>query len=73
MIIRVRKQDSAFLYQLVESYDGLANFSTLTVDKGLPYRDIALHIAPDLRGEVEALVDRLAREFPLERLPPAKC
>ncbi len=68
MKIRVRKQDSAYLYQLLESYEGLANYSTLTVEKDLPYRDIALHIAPDLRAEVEALVERLAREFPLEKL-----
>lgn len=68
MVIRVRKQDSAYLYQLLESYEGLANYSTLTLEKDVPYRDIALHIAPDFQAEVEALVDRLAREFPLERL-----
>ena len=70
MIIRVRKQDSAFLYQLLESYEGLASFSTVTEGKDLPYRDIALHVAPDFAAEVEALVERLAKEIPLELRPP---
>ena len=68
MVIRVRKQDSAYLYQVLESYEGLANYSTLPVAKELPYRDIVLHVAPDLRKEVEALVERLAVEIPLGRL-----
>lgn len=68
IVVRVRKQDSAYLYQVLESYEGLANYSTLTAGKDLPYRDIALHIAPDLKAELEALLERLAGEFPLERL-----
>lgn len=69
MILRVKKQDSAFLYQLLESYEGLASFSTVTEQKDLPYRDIELHIAPDLAAEVEAMVARLEKDIPLERLP----
>lgn len=68
MKIRVRKQDSAYLYQILESYEGLANYSTVSQQKDLPYRDIELHIAPDLRAEVEALVARLSTEIPLEKL-----
>ncbi|MGZ3652684.1 MAG: DUF4911 domain-containing protein [Bdellovibrionota bacterium] len=66
MVIRVRKQDSAYLYQVLESYEGLANYSTLPAEKGIPYRDVILHIAPDLRREVEALIDRLGAEIPIE-------
>ena len=68
MKIRVRKQDSAYLYQILESYEGLANYSTISQEKDLPYRDIALHIAPDLRTHVEELVARLSREIPVELL-----
>jgi hypothetical protein len=68
MVLRVQKKDSAYLYQVLESYEGLANYSTLTVEKERPYRDIALHIAPDLRPEVEALVERLREEISLEIL-----
>jgi hypothetical protein len=67
MVIRVRKQDSAYFYQLLESYEGLASFSTLPSEKDAPYRDIAIHAAPDLRREVEALISRVEREIPLER------
>ena len=68
IVIRVRKQDSAYLYQVLESYEGLANYSTLGSGKDLPYRDIALHLAPDLRGDLEALLERLGKEIQLERL-----
>ena len=68
MVIRVRKQDSAYLYQVLESYEGLANYSTLSVPKELPYRDIVLHVAPDLRNEVEDLLERLSAEIPIERI-----
>ncbi len=68
MILRVRKEDSAYLYQLLESYEGLVNYSTLTVDKTLPHRDILLHQAPDLRVELERVITRIAAEIPLEIL-----
>jgi hypothetical protein len=68
MIIRVRKQDSAYLYQLLESYEGLASFSTLTVGKDVPYRDVVIHAAPDFRQVVEELIERLGTEIPMERV-----
>jgi hypothetical protein len=69
MVIRVRKQDTAYVYQVLESYEGLTNYSTLPAEKGTPYRDVILHIAPDLRREVEALIERLGTEIPIERIP----
>lgn len=72
MILRMRKEDSVYLYQILESYEGLTNYSTLNAEKGQPYRDVVLHVAPDLLPEVERLVERLAREIPLERLSSAK-
>ncbi len=71
MVLRVKKKDSAYVYQLLESYEGLANYSTLTEQKGLPYRDILLHVAPDLRSFVETVVAHLAREVELELLDVA--
>ncbi len=68
MKIRVRKQDSAYLYQILESYEGLSNYSTVSAEKDLPYRDIILHVAPDLKADVEALVERLAKEISVEKL-----
>ncbi len=68
IVIRVNKRDSAYLYQILESYEGLANYSTITVGKEQPFRDIALHAAPDLLPEIEALLKRLSNEIPLEPL-----
>lgn len=66
MILRVRKEDSAYLHQLLESYEGLANYSTLPGEKGLPYRDIALHVAPDLKQALLRVLEAIGREIPLE-------
>ncbi len=68
LVVRVRKQDSAYLYQLLESYEGIANYSTLPAEKELPYRDIVLHIAPDLLPALETVLSTIAEEIPLERL-----
>jgi len=68
MKIRVRKQDSAYLYQILESYEGLTNYSTVSAAKELLYRDIVLHVTPELRPEVEKLIERLSREIPIDKL-----
>ena len=68
MVIRVRKQDSAYVYQVFESYEGLTNYSTIPSPKGTPHCDIELHLAPDLRGHVEDLLLRLGSEISIERL-----
>lgn len=66
MVLRVRKEDSAYLYQILESYEGLTNFSTLDVPENPAFRDIELHIAPDLLPAVLQLVEHLQSEIPLE-------
>lgn len=69
MVLRVKKEDSAYLYQILESYEGLTSFSTLFESKSIPYRDVILHIAPNSRKEVERLVMALKEEIALEVLP----
>lgn len=66
MILRVLKKDSAYLYQLLESYEGLANYSTLSGEKELPYRDVVLHIAPDLLPTLNWVIERIGREISLD-------
>jgi hypothetical protein len=68
MILRVRKEDSAYLYQLLESYEGLANYSTIPSEKSDPHRDIVMHLAPDLTPTLERVLAWIAQEIPLERL-----
>lgn len=69
MILRVKKEDSAYLYQVLESYEGIANYSTLPEAKGVAHRDIILHTAPDLESVVEELVRRLKEEIEIEIMP----
>ncbi len=68
MTLRVRKEDSAYLYQILESYEGCTNFSTVDESKGASHRDIALHIAPDFRSQVEKLVSELQKEIEITLL-----
>jgi hypothetical protein len=57
--IRVKKEDSAFVYAILESYEGIAAYSTLDFKLGDPHRDLELLIPPDFVGEVESLCKRL--------------
>lgn len=69
MILRTKKEDSAYLYKILESYEGLTNYSTLPEEKSHPYRDVILHLAPDLKPELERLLGHLKTEIGLEVLP----
>ena len=68
MILRVSKEDSVVLYQMLEAYEGLANYSTLTVDKALGYRDIELYPAPDLREELDSALRGIAKSLKFQVL-----
>ena len=57
--IRVRKEDSAFVYFILESYEGIASYSTLDHKIGDPHRDLELRIPPDFVGEVQELLKEL--------------
>lgn len=57
--IRVRKEDAAFMYMVLESYEGITSYSTLDAKAGDAYRDLELRIPPDFVGEVDDLLRRL--------------
>jgi hypothetical protein len=57
--IRVRKEDSAFVYFILESYEGIAITSTLDFKSGDAHRDLELRIAPDFLAEVEGVMKEL--------------
>ena len=54
--IRVRKEDSAFVYFILESYEGITSYSTLEHRPGDPHRDLELRIPVDFVDEVEELL-----------------
>jgi hypothetical protein len=54
--IRVKKEDSAFVYFILESYEGIASYSTLDFKVGDPYRDLELRIPADFLNEVDDLL-----------------
>lgn len=56
--IRVKKEDSAYVYFILESYEGIASYSTLEFKQGDAYRDLELRITPDFIKEVDELLKR---------------
>lgn len=57
--IRVRKEDSAFVYCILESYEGIASYSTVDYKTGDPHRDLELNIPTDFVDEVRNVLSRL--------------
>jgi hypothetical protein len=57
--IRVKKEDSAFVYFILESYEGIASYSTLDFKQGEAFRDLELRIPPDFQFEVDDLLNQL--------------
>jgi hypothetical protein len=58
-VIRVKKEDSAYVYFILESYEGITSYSTLDFKTGDLYRDLELRIPPDFEEEVEILLKSL--------------
>ena len=61
-IIRVRKEDSAYLYAVLESYEGIAAFSTLDFNRGDLHRDLELLVPQEFVQDIDALLERLNLE-----------
>lgn len=65
IILRVAKEDSVFLYQLLEGYEGLSSYSTLPHENGAGFRDIELIFPPSQASAVNDLVKILQKEITL--------
>lgn len=64
-IIRVNREDSAFVYAILESLEGMASFSTLDCPKTAHYRDIALFIPTHFAQEIEQVIIGLRKKMPI--------
>ena len=60
IIIRTKKEDSAFLYYILEAQEGLTAYSTLNYVPHDPFRDVELIFSPELEKDVRALLVDLA-------------
>ena len=59
IFIRTTKQDSVFIYQLLEAHEGLAAYTTLPFQNHDPYRDLVLIVPEDFKSEVMNLLESL--------------
>lgn len=56
-IIRVSKNNSAYIYAILESLEGMTMYSTLDGKVGDHFCDLELLIAPDFVKEVTELIE----------------
>jgi len=63
--VRVHRKDSAFLYAILESLEGMVSYTTLPDAPGATHRDIELCIPKGFDQEVSAVVDGLRKKFPI--------
>lgn len=61
--IRIRSEDSAYLYALLEGYEGLANCSTRSHQPGDRHRDIELKVTPSRVAELEEVIAEIRKEL----------
>jgi len=64
--IRIDRAHIAWLRFALEAHDGLAIPTTRTGDPNV----VDLIVAPDFEAELDELLDALAEEVPIVRLPP---
>ena len=57
--IRVKKEEAAFLYALLESYEGITGYTTMDHQEGMLFREVELMIAPDFQEDLARLLDEL--------------
>jgi hypothetical protein len=62
-VIRVRKQDSAYVYFIMESYEGIVSYSTLPNGTGDAHRDLELRYSRHFADEVEEMLQTLSNEL----------
>ncbi|MEW6057520.1 MAG: hypothetical protein AB1540_12985 [Bdellovibrionota bacterium] len=67
--IRVFARDSAFVYAIFESLEGMVSYSTLPDEKpGQDYRDLSLFIPNGFTQEMDQVLEGLRKKFPVLEL-----
>ncbi len=57
--IRVKKEESAFVYCILEASEGITSYSTLDYPPGAAYRDLELQVPLDFEEDVERVLSQL--------------
>jgi hypothetical protein len=73
-VLRVKKEDSAFVYTVFEASEGLGSYSTLPHQLGDAHRDLELRIPITLLAEAQLMLDSiqpLILELESERIEPS--
>ena len=65
-IIRVSKNDAAFIYFQFEANEGLCFFSTMAESLSQPYRDIQVLSPLSVSNEINHLLDYLGQEIDIQ-------
>jgi len=68
VIIRVLKNDSAFVYFNLESNDNLFFYSTLDEGLGTPYRNLEINTTIEFKENLEQLLKHFTQQIKLETL-----
>jgi hypothetical protein len=55
----VKKEESAFVYCILEASEGITSYSTLDQPPGAPYRDLELQVPLDFEEDVERVLKEL--------------
>lgn len=61
----MHRRDSAFVYAILESLEGMASFSTLPDEPGQDFREIELAIPEGFALEIEEAVSGMRKKFPV--------
>ena len=63
--IRLHKKDTAFVYAILESLEGMTMYSTLPDEPGTIHRDLKLVIPEGFVSDIEKILDGMRNKFPI--------
>ena len=67
-VLKTSKKDSAFLYFVLESNEGLCFYSTLDESLGQSYRLIKINYTPDFQEQIHNLISHCQKSIDIEIL-----
>lgn len=68
LIIRVSKEESSFVYFILEANEGLAFYSTLDHTEGDAHRDVDISTSISFRQDLDYLINKLQQSFSIQIL-----